>query len=92
MQIQKEEQRDKGPRKRKQKKLAHNKTDLEISLQDAERRTKNTKTNIISTTRSMAAHRHHRHRHHHHHHHNYYLENKSFGVVLLPKASLEKSR
>jgi hypothetical protein len=34
MQIQKEEQRDKGPRKRKQKKLAHNKTDLEISLQD----------------------------------------------------------
>lgn len=40
----------------------------------------------------MAAHHHHRHRHHHHHHHNYYLENKSFGVVLLPKASLEKSR
>jgi hypothetical protein len=34
MQIQKEEQRDKGPRKRKHKKLAHNKTDLEISLQD----------------------------------------------------------
>lgn len=34
MQIQKEEQRDKGPRKRKQKKLAHNKTDLEISFQD----------------------------------------------------------
>jgi hypothetical protein len=34
MQIQKEEQRDKGPRKSKQKKLAHNKTDLEISLQD----------------------------------------------------------
>lgn len=34
MQIQKEEERDKGPRKRKQNKLSHHKTNLEISLQD----------------------------------------------------------
>jgi hypothetical protein len=34
MQVQKEEERDKGPRKRKLNKLSHHKTNLEISLQD----------------------------------------------------------
>jgi hypothetical protein len=34
MKIQKEEERDKGPRRRKQNKLYHQKTNLELSLKD----------------------------------------------------------